>query len=368
MSSRSKGPPDAILMFTAMVLACLGLVMVFSASAVTSSQRFGDPYYFFKRQFMWAILSFFIMLVFMRVDYKLLKRLAPAIMVIGIIALLAVFIPGLGISAKGATRQLGLGVISFTPSELAKLCMVIFLSSFLSSRVEKTNDLVKGFLPPVAIAGAVCCLVMAQRDLGTTLVIAFTAGILLFAAGCQVKHLVAFGLLGIAGFVVAIVKTPFRFKRMLAFIDPWKYADQAGFQIIQSLYALGSGGLFGVGLGRSRQKFFWLPEQHTDFIFAILGEELGYIGVLLVLILFFIFAWRGYRVAIKADDTFASLLATGITTMILFQALLNIGVVSGSLPVTGIPLPFISYGGSSLALNMACVGILLNISRYASLK
>ncbi|MGE5453583.1 MAG: putative lipid II flippase FtsW [Methylocystaceae bacterium] len=370
MNTRAKGPPDAVLMFATMALICLGLVMIFSASAVTASQKFDDgAYHFIKRQFIWSIVGFVAMFITMKIDYALVRRWIPGALIVAVLFLLVVFIPGMGIDAKGATRQISLGgMINFMPSELSKVCLVIFLARFLADRIDQIHDLWSGFIPPMLIAGGICGLVMLGRDLGTTMVIAFTVGMLLFAAGGQMKHLVTAGAGALAALIAAIVLEPFRFKRIMAFMDPMKYADTTGFQIIQSLYALGSGGLFGVGLGRSRQKFFWLPEQHTDFIFAILGEELGLIGVMLLLTLFFFFAWRGYRIALKAPDTFTSLLATGLTTMILFQALLNMGVVSGSLPVTGVPLPFISYGGSSLLLNMISVGLLLNISRYASLK
>jgi len=370
LKSRAKGPPDAVLMFAVMALICIGLVMIFSSSAVTASQKFDDgAYHFIKRQFIWALVGFIAMLITMRVDSPLIRRLAPAMLAVSAFFLVILFVPGLGIDAKGATRQLSLGgIINFMPSELAKICLIIFLARFLADRIDQVQDLWSGFVPPLLIAGVVCGLVMVGRDLGTTMVIAFTVGMLMFAAGSQMKHLVISGAAAIGAVIAAIVLEPFRFQRIMAFMDPMKYADTTGFQIIQSLYALGSGGLFGVGLGRSRQKFFWLPEQYTDFIFAILGEELGLIGVMLLLTLFFIFAWRGFRIALKAPDTFTSLLATGLTTMILFQALLNMGVVSGSLPVTGVPLPFISYGGSSLLLNMISVGLLLNISRYASLK
>jgi cell division protein FtsW len=342
--------------------------MVFSASAVTSSQRFDNPYLFFRKQAEWAVISFVLMLGAMKWDYHKLEKLSRIILIGVILTLVIVLLPGMGVAAKGATRQLGVGFLSFTPSEFSKLGLVIFLASYLSANIQKVSHFFEGFVPPVLVAGVIAGLVMLQPDLGTTAVIAGCLVVMLFIAGAKIPHVASLMILGAAGAWAAIALTPFRAARMLAFLNPWKYANEAGFQIIQSLYALGSGGLFGVGLGRSRQKFFWLPEQHTDFIFAILGEELGYIGVLLVLTLLFILAWRGYRIALKAQDTFGSLLAAGLTTMIVVQALINIGVVSGSLPVTGIPLPFISYGGSSLALCMLSVGILLSISRSASQK
>jgi len=245
---------------------------------------------------------------------------------------------------------------------------VLFLASSLSQNTERLSSLTRGIFPYVLFIGVICLLVMMQPDLGTTFIILVTALTMLAMAGARMTHM---GLLGMAGAVlvaVAIFFESYRLKRFLAFLDPWKDPSGSGFQTIQSLYALGSGGLFGMGLGRSRQKFFYLPEQHTDFIFAILGEELGFLGTSLVLMLFLLLAWRGYRIALNAPDNFGALLAAGITTMIVFQAAVNIGVVSGVLPVTGIPLPFISYGGSSLLFILIGVGLLLNISRYAGYR
>lgn len=360
-----KGPPDFILFITVVALLGMGLVMVFSSSAITTSVQFGDAYYYFKRQLLWALLGIMAMIVLLKLNYLKIKELAVPLMVIAVVCLILVITP-LGTEAKGATRSLGVGSYRFSPSELAKLAMVLFLARIMEINVDNIKSFTKGILPFLGILAIICGLIMQQPDLGTSFVIAGTIFLMLLVAGARWSHLTAIAASGIALVAAAIALAPYRLERLVAFLDPWKYAQDEGFQTIQSLYALGSGGLFGMGLGMSRQKFFYLPEQHTDFIFAILGEELGFIGVFVVLALFLLFAWRGFRAAIKAPDTFGSLLAAGITTMIIFQAAINIGVVAGALPVTGITLPFISYGGTSLLFTLAGVGLLLNISRYSN--
>ncbi len=360
-----KGPPDFVLFITTLILISLGLVMVFSSSAVTANMKYDDAFYFFKKQLMWVVIGLIAMIVIMKVNYFKLKSAAIPLMVFTLICLVLVITP-LGSSAKGATRWLGIGFLSFTPSELAKLTMVMFLAKTMEVNLDKMKSFKSGVLPYLILLAIVGGLIVAQPDLGTAFAISATVFFMLIAAGAKASHLAFLALSGVGALASLIILAPYRMIRFIAFLNPWKYPSDEGFQTIQSLYALGSGGLFGMGLGRSRQKFFYLPEQHTDFIFAILGEELGFIGVFFVIILFLLFAWRGFKIAIKAPDTFGSLLATGITIMIVFQAAINIGVVSGALPVTGITLPFISYGGSSLLFTMAGVGLLLNISRYSN--
>ncbi|MDD3267813.1 MAG: putative lipid II flippase FtsW [Syntrophomonadaceae bacterium] len=359
-----KGPPDFILFITVMALLGIGLVMVFSSSFYTTYVQYGDDYYYFKKQLMWAILGILALIVLMKLNYLRIKDLAIPLIVLVVICLILV-IP-LGTEAKGAVRSLGVGSIRFSPSELAKLAMVLFLAKTMEINLDNIKSFAKGILPFLGLLVLICGLIMLQPDLGTSFVVAGTIFFMLLVAGARWSHLTVIAFSGIAAVAVAIAIAPYRMIRFIAFLDPWKYAQTDGFQTIQSLYALGSGGLFGMGLGMSRQKFFYLPEQHTDFIFAILGEELGFIGVFVVLALFLLFAWRGFRIAIKAPDTFGSLLAAGITVMITFQAAINIAVVAGALPVTGITLPFISYGGTSLLFTLAGVGLLLNISRYSN--
>ncbi len=361
-----KGPPDFVLFITTLALVGIGLIMVFSSSAVTASVENQSPYYFFQRQLIWALIGLLVMIVIMRINYLRLKEFAFPLMIIAVVCLLLVMTP-LGVEAKGSTRSLGLGGLSFTPSELVKLAAVMFLAKTMEINIDKMKSFKSGVLPYLVIMAVICALVLAQPDLGTSFVIAGTIFCMLLVAGAQWLHLGLLGAGGAGAVALAIIVAPYRAERFIAFLNPWKYPTDQGYQTIQSLYALGSGGLFGVGLGRSRQKFFYLPEQHTDFIFAILGEELGFLGAALVLTLFLLFAWRGFKIAMNAPDTFGSLLAAGITIMIVFQAFVNIGVVCGALPVTGITLPFISYGGSSLLFTMAGVGLLLNISRYSSI-
>lgn len=362
-----KGPPDFVLFITTLLLVGIGLVMVFSSSAVTSNIKYDDAYLFFKRQLLWALIGIICMLVVMKFNYVRIKDLAIPLMLFTLLCLILVMTP-LGIDTKGASRWLGVGTLQFTPSELAKLAMAMFLAKVMEVNLDRMRSFTQGILPILVLIALVCGLIMLQPDLGTSFAIAGTAFFMMMAAGARGSHLGLIALSGAGVVAAAIAVAPYRMERFIAFLNPWKFPTDEGFQTIQSLYALGSGGLFGMGLGRSRQKFFYLPEQHTDFIFAILGEELGFLGAFLVISLFLLFAWRGFRIALNAPDTFGSLLATGLTTMIVFQAAINIAVVSGALPVTGITLPFISYGGSSLLFTLIAVGFLLNISRYSTYR
>ncbi len=360
-----KGPPDFVLFITTLTLLGIGLVMVFSSSAVTASVTYGDAYYFFKKQLMWAFISICAMGVVMKLNFSRLKDFAVPLLVFSIVCLVLVVTP-LGTDVKGSSRWFDFGFFRFSPSELAKIAIIMFFARALEIKLDKLSSFTKGVLPFLAMLAVISGLIMLQPDLGTAFTIAGTMFFMLVIAGAEWLHLGLITMTGIAAVAAAIILEPYRMERVTAFLNPWKYASDEGFQTIQSLYALGSGGLFGMGLGRSRQKFFYLPEQHTDFIFAILGEELGFIGASLVVALFLLFAWRGFKIAINAPDNFSRLLAAGITILITFQAAINIGVVSGALPVTGITLPFISYGGTSLLFTMIGVGLLLNISRYSS--
>ena len=359
-----KGPPDFVLFITVMGLLGIGLIMVFSSSAVTSYVDYHDRYYFFKRQLLWALISLAFLVVVMKVNYTRLKDFAVPVMIVAIVCLVLVKI-GLGVGAKGSVRWLGFGSFRlFAPSELVKLAICLFMAKTLEIHLDKIKSFTRGMVPFLAIMAVVCGLILAQPDLGTSFVVAATIFFMLIVAGARWSHLIGIGSVGLATVWTVAMAAHYRADRIMAWFDPFKYAKKEGYQTVQSLYALGSGGLFGMGLGLSRQKFFYLPEQHTDFIFAILGEELGFIGIALVISLFLLFVWRGFRIAVKAPDTFGTLLAAGLTAAIAFQAAVNIGVVCGALPVTGITLPFISYGGSSLLFTMSEVGLLLNISRY----
>jgi cell division protein FtsW len=293
------------------------------------------------------------------------KRLAKPALLGGFALLILVLIPGIGAVRGGARSWIGISSFGIQPSEFMKICMILFLSKLLSDENHRITEFTKGLLPPLAVMGAAFGLIMLQPDLGTGSVLVGASLLIIYAAGARMSHLAGLGMIGVAGFVGLIIAAPYRLKRITAFLDPWSDPLGAGYQAIQSLYAIGPGGLVGLGLGASRQKYSYLPEPQTDFIFSIISEELGFIGAGLVLVLFTILVWRGMRTAITAPDTFGSLLAAGITGMIAVQVIINIGVVIGMMPVTGITLPLISYGGSSLTLMLVSLGILLNISRYS---
>lgn len=360
--------PDYIVFFAVLALLAIGVVMVYSSSAVSAQANFQDQYYFLKRQLIWASLGILAMLVTMNIDYHAWRKLAKPFFLVTLLLLVLVLVPGIGKVVNGARRWLGFGSLYLQPSEIAKLSMVLFSAHSLTANQDRITSFVKGLVPQLAILMLIFGLILKEPDLGTALSIGGTVFILLYVSGAKIIHLASLGIAGVCGIIAAILIEPYRMRRLTAFSDPWSDPLDTGYHIIQSLYAIGSGGLFGVGLGRSREKFLYLPEPHTDFIFAILAEELGLIGTISVLILFFLFAWRGFRIAIAAPDLFGSILAAGITTMIMLQALMNIAVVTASMPVTGIPLPFISFGGSALIFMLAGVGILLNISRYVTLK
>jgi len=360
---RSPQAPDYALLAVVAVLLAVGIVMVYSASMV-EAQAAGDSFYYLKRQMLWAALGLGAMLFFMRLDYSLFPRFARPLLGVSLVLLLVVLIPGVGHAANGGQRWIGFGFANLQPSELMKLAFVIFLADWMTRRQEKVGRFWQGLAPIFLLLGLSFGLIMLEPDLGTSLVLTGTVFLMLLAGGANVFQLAGVGSLAVPGVAALALMSPYRARRLFTFLDPFKNPQGDGYQIIQGLYALGSGGLFGVGLGRSRQKFFYLPERHTDMIFAILGEELGLVGTVCVLLCFVFLAWRGYRIAVEAPDRFASMLAVGITSWITLQACMNIAVVTSTIPMTGIPLPFISYGGSSLLFIMSGVGILLGVSRH----
>ncbi|HOV79785.1 MAG TPA: stage V sporulation protein E [Bacillota bacterium] len=361
-----KGSPDFVLFLTVMSLLSLGLIMVFSASEYSTLIYFNDSFYFFKRQLLWALFGLTAMFVMMNYDYWRIKRFVGPLIVVAFMMLVLVLVPGIGKEVNGARRWIGIGPLPFAPAELVKLCVIVFTAYGLARQREMVRYFARGVLPYLSVTGLAAGLILMQPDLGTAVSLAGVVFIMIYAAGARLSHLGAVVVAGLVAVCFAIALEPYRLQRFLAFLDPWADPQGSGFHIIQGLYAIGSGGLFGLGLGQSRQKFLYLPENHTDFIFAITAEELGFIGASLVIVLFILFVWRGLKIAVTSPDPFASLLATGITAWVGVQAVINIGVVTGSLPVTGIPLPFISFGGTSLLFTMTGVGILLNISRFAA--
>lgn len=359
-----KRRPDFLIFFATVTLLGFGIIMVFSASSVAATTEFGDSFHYLKKQAVATVIGLVGMWLFMHIDYHRLRKWAPVALVTAVALLGLVLVKNIGVEGGGATRWLELGPFNLQPSEVAKVSIVLFLASILSGRQNKITDFWRGLFPLVTILGALFLLILRQPDLGTAMILTATAAVMLYAAGAKTAHLVSLAILVAPGLWWVIMREDYRRRRFLAFLNPEADPQDTGFHIIQSLYALGSGGLLGTGLGQSRQKFFWLPERHTDFIFAIIGEELGLLGTLFVLALFMLLAWRGCRAAMLAPDRFGTLLGIGIVAMVSIQALVNIGVVTGSLPITGIPLPFISYGGSSLVFSLAAIGVLLNISRH----
>lgn len=363
---KMKGkPPDFIIFFITLVLVGLGLVMVFSSSAYTAGELRGDGYYFLKRQAFWAFLGMIAMVFLANYDYWKLKKFVKPALIINFVMLLLVYVPGVGVELSGASRWIGIGGYTVQPSEFTKLALILFSAAFLSRKNVNIKNIWVGLAPPLAIMGASFLLILKQPDLGTAIAIAGTVIVILFVAGMEGKHLFLLGAVGVPALGYLALAEEYRRRRFLAFLNPWEDRLDTGYHIIQSLYALGPGRLFGVGLGRSRQKFFYLPEPHSDFIFAMIGEELGFIGGVTVILLFFLLIWRGFKLALMAPDMFGSLLAAGIVSMISIQVVINIGVVTGSIPVTGINLPFISAGGSSLFFTLSTIGVLLNISKYS---
>lgn len=364
MITRS-GKPD-ILVFTAViVLLSIGIVMVFSASSVMGINDFRDPYHYVKRQVIWAIVGVILMFILAKIDYKIYQDLALPGLLLSFILLVLVLVIGKDIG--GSKRWIDLGFFNLQPSEISKVAMVNFTAVYIANKRNKLRKFFVGLLPILFILALQFGLIMLEPDFGTAMAMSFTIIIVILAGGAHFGQMLLLGSMAIPVFYLLVTREDYRFRRFTAFLDPWADPAGTGWNIIQSLLAIGSGGLFGLGLGNSRQKFSYLPEHHTDFIFAILCEELGFIGAAVVAIFYFIIAWRGLRIALKAPDLYGTLLAIGITSLISFQAMLNIGVVTGSLPVTGITLPFISYGGSSLLISLASVGVLLNISRQTQM-
>ncbi|SDJ74172.1 stage V sporulation protein E [Sediminibacillus albus] len=363
----SKNSPDYLLALTIFLLLLIGVVMVYSASAIWGEYKFGDSFFFVKRQLLFAAAGVVAMFFLINVPYITWQKYAKPLLIICFILLLAVLIPGVGMVRGGARSWIGVGAFSIQPSEFMKLGLIIYLSSYLTSNQKYITSFKKGFLPVILLVFVAFGLIMLQPDLGTGVVLVLTCMVMVFVSGAKISHFAGLGILGIAGFLGLIISAPYRINRITAFLNPWEDPLGNGFQIIQSLYAIGPGGLMGLGLGQSLQKFFYLPEPHNDFIFAILAEELGFIGGSFVIVLFVLLLWRGIRVSLAAPDTFGSLLGLGIIGMITIQIMINVSVVTGLIPVTGITLPFLSYGGSSLTLTLCSVGILLNISRYAKL-
>ncbi len=353
---------DLSLFVTVILLLVIGVMMVFSSSFYVAMSQWQDKYYFFYKDLKFALAGMVIMIVVAMVPYRVYRKFAPMLLVVSLILLGLVLTP-VGTTINGARRWIFIGSISIMPSEVAKICAIIFTAHSLTNNRNRIRSLQSGLAIP-CINRSIFWFDHSSANLSTAITIALIIMSMVFVAGARLDQLIGLAILGGGAFIGFAFSADYRRARVMAFLDPFQYADGAGWQVIQSLYALGSGGLFGVGIGQSIQNKLYIPEPQNDFIFATVGEEFGFIGCVLVIMLFFVLIYRGVKIAIQAPDMFGTLVATGIVAMISFQVMINISVATSSMPVTGIPLPFISFGGSSLLILMGCMGILLNISQY----
>ncbi|MFZ5450307.1 MAG: putative lipid II flippase FtsW [Thermodesulfobacteriota bacterium] len=354
---------DHFIMISALTLLALGLTMVFNASTVMAQSQYNDPYFFIKRQFLFAVLGIGVLLLGRAIDYHYYRRLAYPFLFISLICLVLVFVPGIGGKIRGAARWIRLGPFNLQPSEFAKLAIALFLAYSLTKKQEKMKVFSIGFVPHMAVAGIFIVLVGLEPDFGTAITISAIVFTMLFIGGTRLTHILLALTAGVTMAVIMVLRDPKKLGRVFSYLDPWKHGQDVGYQLKQSLLAIGSGGLWGLGPGQSRAKLFYLPDAHTDFIISIFSEETGFLGVMLILALFAILIYRGFRLSLKAQDSFGAYLALSLTLLIGLPAIINLGVVTGIFPTKGLSLPFLSYGGSSLLANLLAVGILLNISK-----
>ena len=354
---------DYLLIVGVIFISLFGLLMIYSSSYIWAEYKFNDPYKFARTQMIFLIIGYILMFLISNFDYNKYLEKSNLIFLGCLLLLILVLIPGIGTVRNGSRSWFGIGGFGIQPSEFTKLALIIFTSKYLVNNEKKIKDIKKGVLPILLVLMLVFGLIMLQPDFGTGVIIVITIIVLLFISGVPMGFFIKIGILGILGVVGLIIAAPYRMKRIVSFLNPWNDPLGSGFQIIQSLYAIGPSGLLGKGLGNSIQKHFYLPEPQTDFIFAIISEELGIVGILIVASLFILIIYRGFNIAINCNDKFGKYISFGITFCLSFQALLNLMVVVGLIPVTGVTLPFLSYGGSSLLITLCSIGILLNISK-----
>ena len=363
VGQKSLPPADRTVLTITYLLLLIGLIIVFSASGVMAGTRYGDSMFFLKRQAIWMVLGLLALHWVSRQDYGIWKSIMPFMLGLTVLTLVLVLIPVVGSEVNGARRWLRFEGLSFQPGELAKLTAVLYLASFLVRREEDITNFTKGVLAPVIVVGVLALLVLLEPDMGTAVVMVSILLGLLFIGGARISHLIGLVLSLLPLAYMLIMQSDYRRRRFMSFLDPWEDPSNAGFQLTQSFVALGNGGLLGVGLGKGRQKLFFLPEVHSDFVLALVGEELGLLGTGLLMVLFAILLVKGFQIAGRAPDTFGRHLAGGVTLLLGVQVLINAGVVSGLLPTKGLTMPFVSYGGSSLLISLVAIGILLSISR-----
>ena len=354
---------DKYILISVIILSLFGLLMIYSSSTIWAEYKFNDPYKFLKTQGIFLIIGYILIYIISNIPYQTYLKYSNTILISCIILLILVLIPGIGTVRNGSRSWFGIGSLGIQPSEFAKLGIIIFTSKYLTN--NKMKDIKTSVLPILSIVLLIFGLIMLQPDFGTGIIIVMTIIVLLYISGVKMNFFIKLGILGLIGIITLIIMAPYRLKRIISFINPWADPLGSGFQIIQSLYAIGPSGLLGAGLGNSVQKHFYLPEPQTDFIFSIISEELGFMGVIIVTTLFITIIYRGLKTSMKQVDNFSKYLSFGLTFSLAFQAILNLMVVVGLIPVTGVTLPFLSYGGSSLLISMTSIGILLNISRYS---
>ncbi len=354
--------PDVILLLVILILITVGTAMIYSSSSIIALERFKDGQYFLKKQIVFVFMGIVAMVLMIKIPYTQLRKAAYPGVILSLILLLLLFVPHIGLKRGGATRWLNLVFFSFQVTEMVKILMILFLAHLLARKTHQLQKFSRGVLIPLAITAVVILPILFQPDFGTAVIIAMILVMMLYIAGTRIKHLLILAAALIPVAVLLVLQKGYRMARLTAFLDPWKDAGNSGFQIIQSLLSFGSGGTFGVGIGDGMQKLFYLPEPHTDFILSIIAEESGFIGVTIIIVMFIIFALRGFMISLKAPDLFGTLLAAGLTMVIALGAFINIAGVMGLIPLKGLTLPFLSYGGTSFVMSMTAVGILLNIS------
>ena len=358
--------PDIILLLVTLVLVTIGTVMIYSSSSIIAMERFKDGQFFLKKQIFFVLLGLGLMVFMTKIPFDQLRRLAYPGIIVSVVLLSLILIPHVGIRAGGATRWLRLGIFSFQVTEMVKIAMVLFLAHLLTRKIKHVTEFKRGVLIPLSVTLLIVGLIILEPDFGTAVIITTILLLVLYLSGCRITHLAGLAALFAPIGLWLIFHKSYRLERLMSFLDPWKDPKHSGFQIIQSLLSFGSGGTFGVGIGDGMQKLFYLPEPHTDFILSIIAEESGFIGVAIVIFFFVVFIVRGFLISFKAPDLFSTLLAAGLTMLIALEAFINIAGVMGLIPLKGLALPFLSYGGTSLIMSLTAVGILLNISSHAT--
>jgi len=352
---------DIKLLFPVLILVGIGIVMVYSASSAMAFKKFGTDSYFLKKQGIFALSGIVALVILRHIPYRFFRPLAYVILISSFVLLLLVKVPNIGYSAGGADRWIRFSGLSFQPSEFARFAMVIYLAYSMSKKQEKIKEFSIGFVPHVLVLSIYTILILIQPDFGSVIILCVLTWVMMFSGGVRITHLLSGLIIALPLAAYFMQTAAYRMKRVMSFMDPWSHSADEGYQVVHSLMAFGSGGIFGSGLGQGYQKLFYLPEPHTDFIFSVVGEELGFCGVLFIVGLYIVILWRGIIISKKSKDLFGSFIALGITTAMGLQICINMGVTMGLLPPKGLALPFLSYGGSSLLINMACIGILMNI-------